>query len=208
MASYVMEFQVLGNMAFLSHLELMKIFRQAFRRSSLEVKFSEGFNPHMKLSFAIAKSVGLESKGELLEIEVKDKIDNKKFQAIINEFLPKGLEVVKIKEKEKTSKSLSALLKKAVYRIWGEKEVIERIEGKLEEKEIMVNVRTKRKEEIRNIKEFIVGVKIGENDLFITVFAGSEKNLRIDYLLKYLNEEISVERVKLLGENKEIIAMV
>lgn len=208
MASYVMEFQVLENMAFLSHLELMKVFMQAFRRSSLEVKFSEGFNPHMKLSFAIAKSVGLESKGEILEIETKDRVDIKRFLVRINEFLPKDLKVIEIKKKEKTNKSSSVLLKKAIYRIWGEKEVINRIDDKLKKKEIMVKVRTKRKEEEKNLKEFIVDVKIRENEILITVYAGSEKNLRIDYLLKYLNEEVSVERVKLLGENEEIIAMV
>ena len=153
MANYIMEFQVLNKMAFLSHLELMKVFRQGFRRSALEVRFSEGFNPHMKLSFAIAKGVGLESHGELLEIETNDEIDEKTYKEKINDFLPEGINVIDIREKTGTNKSLSALLKKAVYSFCGDEETIKKVTDKLNNEQIIVRVKTKRKEEERNIKE-------------------------------------------------------
>lgn len=202
-----MEFEVFDTMAYLSHLELMKVFRQAFRRSFLEVKFSEGFNPHMKLSFCVAKSVGLESRGELLEIEVNEEIDEIEFLDRINEVLPKGIKVTVIKKRDETKKSLSALLKKARYFLYGNDSSIDSALDKLDVDKIVVSVKTKRKEEDRDLKDYIISIDREDGGFYITVFAGSEKNLRIDYLLKYLDEDILVRREKLLGEDKEIINM-
>ena len=200
-----MEFQVLDNMAYLSHLELMKVFRQAFRRSGLKVSFSEGFNPHMKLSFAIAKGVGLKSSGELLEIEVQEDIDINKYFYSINNSLPEGLKINIIKNKGSNKKSLSAMLKKARYSLSGDEDTLNRVWHKLEVEDIMVHVKTKRKEEVKNLKEYIASVEKGDGKILITVFAGSEKNLRIEYLLNYLSENITVKREKLLNETQAII---
>ncbi len=52
-----------GIMRWLSHLELMQLFRRAFRRAGLPAKYSQGFHPHMKLSLERALKVGEEGVG-------------------------------------------------------------------------------------------------------------------------------------------------
>lgn len=44
-------FQVTGVLKFLSHLDLLKMFNRALLRAELPAAYSEGFNPHLKISF-------------------------------------------------------------------------------------------------------------------------------------------------------------
>ncbi len=210
MASYVMEFCVRGPLAYLSHLELMKVFRQSFRRSAMPISFSEGFNPHMKLSFAIAKGVGLESEGELLEIETDRYIEVNDFLEKINKVIPEGLKVKALKEKTISTKSLSSMLRKAKYLLeYGggvscdEYRTI--ITDKLNKTEILMEVKTKKSIGIKNIKEYILDWDFTDTGVIIEVYAGSDKNLRIDNLLKYLDLELKPIRLKLIGDNIPII---
>lgn len=210
MVSYIMEFSVRGPLVFLSHLELMKVFRQSFRRSGLPISFSEGFNPHMKLSFAIAKGVGLESEGELLEIETDISIDIVDFMDRINKVIPEGLKVKSLKEKTISTKSLSSMLRKAEYLLeYGDKFSSEEYRGiinnKLNQSEILMEVKTKKSIGVKDIKEYIYDWKFIEDGVIIQVYAGSEKNLRIDNLLKYLDLELKPIRLKLLGDTLPII---
>lgn len=210
MASYVMEFSVRGPLAFLSHLELMKVFRQSFRRSELPISFSEGFNPHMKLSFAIAKGVGLESEGELLEIETDIEIDEIKFLERINKVIPEGLKVKILKEKTISTKSLSSMLRKAKYMLeYGDglsgDEYNTIIADKLNKSEILMEVKTKKSFGVKDIKEYILDWNFSDNGVIIEVCAGSDKNLRIDNLLKYLDLELKPIRLKLIGDDIPII---
>jgi radical SAM-linked protein len=210
MASYVMEFSVRGPLAYLSHLELMKLFRQSFRRGALPISFSEGFNPHMKLSFAIAKGVGLESEGELLEIETDDDIEEENFLEKINKVIPEGLKVKTFKEKTISAKSLSSMLRKAKYLLAYAKEVdYENYEAiiteKLSKTEILMEVKTKKSFGVKDIKEYILDWNFSEDGVIIEVYAGSDKNLRIENLLKYLDLELKPVRLKLIGDNGPII---
>lgn len=207
MASYLMEFSVRGPVAVLSHLELMKIFRQAFRRSGLPVAFSEGFNPHVKLSFAIAKSVGLESEGEILEVETREEIDPVAFLERINGVLPGGLKILRIQDRGDQRKSLSALLKQARYRLLCPDcaDCTADLMAALEVPAILVEVRSKKSVGVKDLKEYVVSASPVEGGIEVTVCAGSEKNLRIDYLAKYLGDvtgkPLQVVRTRLFGES-------
>jgi len=56
---------------FISHLELIRVIERALRRGNIPLKFSEGFNPHPKISFAAPLSVGVSSQGEYMTVEVE-----------------------------------------------------------------------------------------------------------------------------------------
>lgn len=61
-----------GAMKFIGHLDTQRYFQKLNRRAGLNVAYSEGFSPHQKMSFAMPLSVGLESEGEYLDLELKD----------------------------------------------------------------------------------------------------------------------------------------
>jgi radical SAM-linked protein len=59
-----------GKVRFLSHRDLARVIERAVRRAGLPVAYSEGFNPHPRLRFGLAISVGYESWAEYLDIDL------------------------------------------------------------------------------------------------------------------------------------------
>ena len=55
---------------FISHLDYAALIERAIRRAKLPVAYSEGFNPHMKFSFASALAVGVTSEAEVMDVEL------------------------------------------------------------------------------------------------------------------------------------------
>jgi uncharacterized protein (DUF2344 family) len=51
---------------FLSHAETMRLFQRACVRAGVKVAYSQGFNPHQRMSLVLPRSVGVESDDELL----------------------------------------------------------------------------------------------------------------------------------------------
>jgi len=74
-----------GSLQFISHLDLMKTMTRLLIRSGLKMWYSEGFNPHPKLVFALPLSVGVESVCELLDVRVYGDIDYENLIRRLNE---------------------------------------------------------------------------------------------------------------------------
>ena len=55
---------------YVSHLDYANIFIRAFDRAKLPMAYSEGFNPHMKVAFASALSLGVTSEAEYMDFEL------------------------------------------------------------------------------------------------------------------------------------------
>lgn len=85
---------VKGNEArFISHLDLMRALERSVRRAELPVAYTEGFNPHMRISFATALPVGATSEGELVEVVITSPMDPEEFRQRLNEHLPLGISI-------------------------------------------------------------------------------------------------------------------
>ncbi|MHB8174784.1 MAG: TIGR03960 family B12-binding radical SAM protein, partial [Nitrospirota bacterium] len=80
-------------LAMLSHTEIMTLFFRAISRAGLPVAFSEGFNPHPKLSFGPALAVGIESEAEILDMELSYAIDLSVAAKALNLTMPSGVRV-------------------------------------------------------------------------------------------------------------------
>ena len=63
-------FEKKGNAVWISHLDLMRLFQRAFKRASLPLKHTQGYNPKPSVSIALPLSVGVESCCELLDFEL------------------------------------------------------------------------------------------------------------------------------------------
>ena len=64
------KFRKYGALKFVGHLDMMRYFQKALKRAGIDMKYSEGFNPHMIMSFAAPLGVGITSDGEYFDIEV------------------------------------------------------------------------------------------------------------------------------------------
>jgi len=56
-----------GRAKYISHLDLIRTMQRVFVRAGIELKHTEGFNPHAYMAFATPLSVGTESRCELMD---------------------------------------------------------------------------------------------------------------------------------------------
>ena len=80
-------------MKYISHLDLMRLLMRALRRAGIPIKFSEGFNPHPKLSIKRALKLGLESEQEEATVVLREFIHPQDFKEKLQQQLPKGIEI-------------------------------------------------------------------------------------------------------------------
>ena len=59
-------------MRFISHLDMTRFMSRLIRRANIPVWYTEGFNPHLYMTFALPLSLGFESDYNVLDIRVLD----------------------------------------------------------------------------------------------------------------------------------------
>ena len=111
------EFQKVGELRFLSHLELMRALSRALRRAGIPLAFTQGFNPQPRLSLAQALAVGIEGRRELGEVELIQRMEPEELLTAWNRQLPPELKILRSWEVPLNGPSLSAGVRGAVYHI-------------------------------------------------------------------------------------------
>lgn len=106
-----------GSMRYLSHLELITLFTRAVSRGGVPIRFSQGFHPHPKFSFATALSVGVESRAEYLDMEIMAGFGAEAVKNALNAVLPEGMTVLEAWDIPMKSESLSVIMEAVRYRV-------------------------------------------------------------------------------------------
>ncbi len=191
---------------YIGHLDTMRTFTRCIKRTNIPVKYSEGFNPRVQLSFALPLGVGVTSECEYVDLELKDdvQIDVDEIKKELNKTLPEGFRITKVYLVNK-SKSLMSLVREAVYEITIllEDENAEEVERQLNDifsqDELLVEKQSKNKKvEQVNLKDLIIDYK---NEVInysvvrtsIHCIAGSEKNLNPNLIVEFINNKLGKE---------------
>jgi radical SAM-linked protein len=93
---YSINFSKTDNAIFFGHIDLMNIFRRAFRRADLPLIYSEGYNPRPKISSAAALSVGVASEDEWFEIELATEWNDSAILNVLEGVFPSGIKINKV----------------------------------------------------------------------------------------------------------------
>lgn len=185
------KFSKLGCMKFVGHLDTMRYFQKAIRRAGLPIAYSEGFSPHMIMSFAAPLGVGITSCGEYFDMELTEEMPTDTIRRLLNETMAEGVEVLSARKVEdgKASKAMS-LVAAADYAIAfrpGREYVPdwkERIDEYYQQPSIVVFKKTKRSEKHVDIKPFIYKLKIVDNTIHMQLAAGSSNNTKPDLVME------------------------
>ena len=90
------KFTKTGKLRFISHLDLCRTFRSMMTRAKVPMYYSEGFNPHPKMVFALPLSVGAESVCEFLDIKITEDVPEEVLKANIAAALPPDMSVLEV----------------------------------------------------------------------------------------------------------------
>ncbi|MGQ0777287.1 MAG: TIGR03936 family radical SAM-associated protein [Pseudonocardiales bacterium] len=83
-----------GKLRFTSHRDVARAFERALRRAGLPMAYSQGYNPHPKLSWVGAAPTGTASEAEYVEIALIAQVDPEVVRAELDAALPDGLAVL------------------------------------------------------------------------------------------------------------------
>lgn len=93
---YKVIFTKKGDVRFISHLDLVRLFQRALRRADLPVTITQGFSPRLKVSITRAMKLGVESEGEEAIIALERVVDEMSFLERLNPVLPVGVRVLSV----------------------------------------------------------------------------------------------------------------
>ncbi len=90
------KFCKIGNLQFISHLDLQRTFHRILVRANIPMWYTQGFNPHAKLVFGVPLSVGTESMCEMADLRLERKIDLESIKEQMNEQLTDEMYVIDV----------------------------------------------------------------------------------------------------------------
>ncbi len=106
-----------GDLALVSHLDLVRLFDRAVRRAAIPIAFTGGFHPNPRIIPASALSLGITSSGEIVDFELTERMAITDFQAKLAAQLPPEMPVYQVVEVSLQAPAATQLLEKADYQI-------------------------------------------------------------------------------------------
>lgn len=91
-------FKKMGMSRYVSHLDLMRAMTRAIRRANLPLWYTEGFNPHPYMTFALPLSLGMESLCESMDIRIVGESTNEELYEMLKGSMPPGIEIISVDE--------------------------------------------------------------------------------------------------------------
>ena len=176
-------FEKRGNARYISHLDLMQVFRRAFARADVPVGFSQGFHPHPTINILLPLPTGFESICELLDFTLEGTRLPDNFLYKINRALPGGICVTSVGE----SRAPAKLIRYAAYEIYTELAVTPEAMSEFFARDaLVITKRTKRGESETDILPLLCDFKAETRDcgtvIHVNVAAGNE-NLNPEYVI-------------------------
>ena len=193
-----MKFKKSGCMKFIGHLDIMRYFQKAIRRADIDIAYSEGFSPHMIMSFAAPLGVGLTSEGEYVDLQVHSCTSSKAAVDALNSVMVDGMEVVSFKVLPENVKNAMASVAAADYFVnWREGYAPEGWEEKflafLQKEEMLIVKKTKRSEAEVDLKPMLYKAELRDGGIFMQVACGSVNNLKPELVMEAFAKDAGME---------------
>jgi radical SAM family uncharacterized protein/radical SAM-linked protein len=113
---YRFTFSKTGDARWLSHRQLMDTLERVIRAARLPVRFTEGFNPHIRLSMGPALPVGYEARAEVFDVDCTAPLRRQHLDHA-SSLLPEGVEILDARPLLPGAPKLGRLIAAALYHI-------------------------------------------------------------------------------------------
>lgn len=196
---------------FLGHLDILRTFQKFMNRAGVEMQYSEGFNPHQKMSFALPLGLGLTSSAEYVDAVIRSGQEPDVVRENLNNVSGTGFEILSVRQlKDNAVKSMAAV-QAADFEVYTKDHVFtsEDIDRFLDQSEIPAEKKTKSGIKTVDIRPMIIDITASGDLLKLRLSAGSDNNLKPEILLialydflglEYNRMNVSIKRTELLCE--------
>ena len=189
-------FRKIGKLQFISHLDLQRVMSRVLARSGVPVWFTQGFNPHPKMVFAMPLPIGVQSYCEYLDIRIDRRITLKEIEERINSQVTDELKVGRVYVPSTKFSDIAYV----GYEIFIDCEGLsaftaKKVEEILTSSPLMMKKHTKSGDKEVDITSLIKSAEAKCNDGKITVNAvlkGGEGSLNPEMLVTALRERLGI----------------
>lgn len=178
---------------YISHLDMNRVFSRLIRRTDIPVWYTEGFNPHVKLNFALPLSLGFESTSEMVDIRIDD--DSYPCESVLSELrlvMPDGLEVREVSDPVKKTSEIAF----ARFELFTDDEVD--LDGFMSQDSITVDKKAKSGVKPTDIKPMIKQWEVLPGKIVLVLSAGSvnlNPNLVIEWAERFIGKPILIKKI-------------
>lgn len=187
-----LKFGRLGPVKYLGHLDMMRYFQKAIQRAGVDIRYSEGFNPHQIMSFAYPLGVSMETEGDYLDIDVLSYVSCDDLKNDLNKVMKEGIYIEAVSVVPEGADAAMAAVAAADYRVVIKNDDLITngdIKDFLAKDEIMVLKEGKKKTALCNIKEGILELKLLDyNVILMKLASGSVMNVKPIQVLAALSD--------------------
>ncbi len=185
-------------MRFLSHAETMRLFQRACVRAGVQIAYSQGFNPHQRMSLVLPRSVGVESDDEILCLWLKEGQTEIDAESLKSE-LPNGIEIVSVETSQAKSipEPISARYIMSVrwlgHPFPGGQYIDDKIRRQIEEilagDKVMVDRRTGENSRTKpvDVRPFLESIKVEQDRVAVDCKISQAGTIRVDEILGLLH---------------------
>ncbi len=172
-----------GDLRWISHRDLARVWERLLRRAGLQLAFSEGFHPKPKISFPTALALGIEALDEVVELEIVGEFELAEIQSSIVAQLPVGMELLELRPLQAGIGKARFIA--ATYRAKLPAELIESVTTAAEELRRRETIEIKREEKtiVCSTQDPNFDVRVDDGYLFFSLPAIAQGSLRPSELL-------------------------
>ena len=200
----------------IGHLDIQRSVQRGLRRSGLPVAYSQGFNPHILVTFASALSTGACGKREIMDVTMAEDVDSDEFLNRMNKAMPPEMQLKEARSVDNKYPSLPGMVRAADYDLTIRdadigKKLTEAISAMMAKDRIPAMRKTKTKLTEVDIKPLILRISARDNHIYTTLILNEHESCKPQMLLEALKEQAGISeevrmlviRESLLGENEQ-----
>ena len=200
----------------IGHLDIQRSVQRGLRRSGLPVAYSQGFNPHILITFASALSTGACGKREIMDVTMSEDVETEEFLTRMNRAMPPEMQLSEARAVDNHHPSLMGALSAAEYDLTiRDEETAKALTGAIQailEKEFVPAMRkTKTKLEEVNIRPLILALSGDGKHIRATLVLTEKESCKPQMLLEALKNQacitdevrMLVTRERLLGTDRD-----
>lgn len=172
---YRLKYSKHGSMRFLGHQDVVRCFERAFRRAGLTLDFSHGFHPHPRLRFSPPVALGVQSRAEYVDFDLKNcNINSEKVIELLRNTLPDGLKPIEISETSLNETPLSAKIQTVSYEVFlvspfDDNVMREKLNEFSQKENFIISFGSEKKRKTRDLKSYISSVCFSDKTLTIKI---------------------------------------
>lgn len=206
-----------GPIRYIGHLDFMRYMQKAIVRAKIPATYSQGYHPHMNLSFALPLGVGVETLGDYFDLEVREGESLlHTYLDALNDSLTEGVHILKVNEipEEKKYNCMASIFyasyelkfKKELY---SEEEISQAIKTFLAKESVVITKHSKKNTQEIDIKPHIYDLTYNDGVFKMLLPTGSHLNIKPELVIQtiFQNENLDrgilhIKRIDMYGEDR------